>query len=112
MAMRFIIMLLGISLSCFPMKSQDKVFFADSQFWDFGTIKEAGGMVEHVFRLRNVGKAPEKSAAASTPARRVRQRGDFRSVGCWFFIIITPLKVELMYAYLPFQTLFLSYQNA
>lgn len=64
MAMRFIIMLLGISLSCFPMKSQDKVFFADSQFWDFGTIKEADGMVEHVFRLRNVGKAPEKIAAA------------------------------------------------
>lgn len=64
MAMRFIIMLLGISLSCFPMKSQDKVFFADSQFWDFGPIKEADGMVEHVFRLRNVGKAPEKIAAA------------------------------------------------
>ena len=64
MAMRFIIMLLGISLSCFPMKSQDKVFFADSHFWDFGPVKEADGMVEHVFRLRNVGSVPEKIAAA------------------------------------------------
>lgn len=40
--------------SDFSSKSPDKIFFADSYFYDFGTISMAAGKVSHVFKIKNI----------------------------------------------------------